>query len=126
MALTFKVSSQQMAPDFSLHREGVSVIDTLPVSKKEYGVNTGHYRHAIIDVVPTGDADPTVEVLWWSEAKQEFVSEHTPIAKAGTGANTPYQFAVECLGRIMLVAVTAIVAGTVDISVAGYDLNHTL
>jgi hypothetical protein len=74
-----------------------------------------------VQVVPSGGANPSVAVFWWSEEAEKFVQEHVALAKAGVGVNAPYEFTVESRGRIMFVAVTAIAAGTVDVYVSGFD-----
>jgi hypothetical protein len=109
----------QIAPIYSLYRDGISVTDTLPETERAHGINISDRRWAHIQVIPAGGADPTVAALWWSEEAQKFVQEHTPISKVGVGADTPFEFTVEPLGRIMFVAVTTLAAGTVKILIAG-------
>jgi hypothetical protein len=64
-----------------------------------------------------------VAVYWWSEEAGLFIQEHTPITRSGVGADTSYEFTVDCRGRVMLVAITAIAAGECDVYVAGFELN---
>ncbi|MDX1390317.1 MAG: hypothetical protein R3344_14095 [Acidobacteriota bacterium] len=110
--------SPREAPFYSAHRLGVDAVDSLPESAEARGINMADNRYANIQVVPTGGANPTVAVLWWSEAAGVFVQEHTPITRAGVGADTPFEFTVEAHGRTMFVAVTALAAGAVDILVS--------
>lgn len=114
----------KLAPDYALHRSEVAAADTLPEAIRAHGINMASYSHAHIQVVPSGGANPSVGVQWWSEAAGEFVQEQAPIAKAGVGVDTPYEFTVECRGRIMLVPITAIAAGAVDVHVAGYNVER--
>jgi len=120
--------SPEVAPDMKLYRVVTETTDSLPETNQAHGMNMGHYERAIISVFPAGGANPTVQVLWWDSEANAFVQEHTPIQRAGVGVNVPYQFDVLSLGRIMFVAVTAGNAGghTTKISVAGYNLDHTL
>lgn len=117
-----------VAPDFVKYRTVADAVDSLPETEKKHGINMGHYRRAIIDVKAEAGANPSVSVLWWSEETQAFVQEHTPLDRAGVGNDVGYQFVVEANGRIMFVAVTAGVGASniATISVAGYDLDHTL
>lgn len=107
---------------WSLHREGVTAVDTLPltgVAAKKRGMNMQGYDTALIEVMPSGTANPTVTVLYWSQRLERFVREHTNLVFTGVGADTPFQFSVECRGRVMFVAVTTLAAGSVNIGVAG-------
>jgi len=124
---TFK-RSPAIAPDYVLYREVTAAPDSLPETTKGHGMNMGHHRFAHIQVVASGGANPNVAVLWWSEHAGKFVQEHTAIAKAGVGVNTPYEFTVEAAGRILFVAVTGgLSAGghKAKILVSGYDMDHT-
>lgn len=120
------VYSPQRAPDYAIHREGVTTVDTIADYKRGDGINMANYQFAHVQVIPkpASGADPTATVYWWSEAAGEFIQEHTPLAKAGVGANVPYEFTVECRGRIMFVAITTMAAGEVNyVLVSGFELN---
>lgn len=121
-------SSPQVAPDYAHYRQIKDAADSLPETNKKHGINMGHYRSAHIQVVPSANCNPSVVVLWWSDGAGKFVVEHTTLAKAGIGDLVPYEFTVEARGRIMFVAVTGGIAATetVDIYVAGYDMDHSL
>jgi hypothetical protein len=112
-----------MAPKYALHRE-VAAVDTLPETVKAHGINMSGYEYAHIQVVPIGGANPNVQVQWWYQNAAgvgKFIQEHTAIAKTGAGANTPFEFSVECRGRIMFVAFTALAAGTAKAFVSGFN-----
>ena len=113
-----------LAPEYALHRSARTAADSLPETLRPHGINMSSYTNAHIQVVPSGGANPDVAVLWWSEAAGEFVQEHTPITRAGVGVDTPYEFDVDARGRIMFVAITAIVAGSVDVHVSGYNVER--
>ena len=121
-------ASPHVAPDYAHYRQIKDAVEANPLTNKRHGINMAHYRCSHIQVVPSGGANPTVVVEWWSEAAGKFVTEHTAISKAGIGINVPYEFTVEPRGRIMSVRVPAGCAAghTVDIYVAGYDMDHSL
>lgn len=79
------------------------------------------YQFANVQVIPSGGANPNLEIMWWSEAANQFIQEHTPLTKAGVGIDTPFEFTVECFGRNMFVAVTTLAAGKAEIYVSGFD-----
>lgn len=112
------------APDYAHHRNGVVAPDVIADVRRTTGINCANYQFAHIQVVPSGGANPDVAVYWWSSSADAFIVEHTSIAKSGIGANTGYEFTVECRGRIMLVAITAIAAGTCDVYVSGFELRN--
>lgn len=121
--------SVTVAPDFTIHKTVDTAVEAAPPTKKEHGVNMGHYEMALIDVGAEGGANPSVAVWWWSEKQGKFVQDHTPISKSGVGVNVGYQFVLPCYGRIMAVTVTGGVASAAQIatiSVAGYNLDHSL
>jgi hypothetical protein len=109
------------APEYVLHREGVVAEDVLADIPKAYGINMAGSAQGHVQVIPANDANPTVEVVWWSEAAEKFVREHTPLEKAGVGQNIPFEFTVDCRGRRMFVLVTTLLTGDVTILVSGFD-----
>lgn len=118
--------STDVAPEAKTYRKGVASVDSLPQTDQRQGVNAGHYRSLHINVLPSGGADPTVAVLYWSPKAGVFIQENPAFTKAGVGADVPYAFTVEARGRILFVAVTVLAAGSVDIETSGYDLDHSL
>lgn len=118
--------SVTVAPGMILYRAGIAAVDTLPEANQKLGVNFGHYETAHVNVIPSGGADPDVEVLYWSDAAGAFIREHVALTKAGVGADTPFSFTFPVGGRIAFIAVTTLAGGAVDIEVAGYNLDHTL
>jgi len=115
-----------VAPQMVLYREAVAAADTLPEIRETAGLNCGHYEFANINVIPSGGANPTVAVLYWSDKAGKFIQENPALTKAGVGADTPFAFTVPTYGRRIFVAVTVLAAGQVDIEASGYSLNHTL
>jgi len=113
-------TSPQRAPLYTWHKS-VAAVETLPITDPLLGMNMTGYTHAHIQILPAGGANPTIQVLWWSEELAAFVREHTAISKTGVGANTAFEFTVECRDRIMLVAVTTLAAGTAKVLVAGHN-----
>jgi len=121
-------SSPHSAPEYALHREGVTAADVMANVIKKHGCNAYMYNYAHIQVAPKSGANPDVAVWWWSEAVNSgngaFIQEHTPIAKAGVGVDTPYEFTIEPRGRIFFVQVAAIAAGNVDVLVSGFERHQ--
>jgi hypothetical protein len=122
-------ASPILAPEYALHRKDVAAVQNpaaLAAVPKTSGMNFRDRDVALVQVVPSGGANPTVQVMYWSEAAGQFVNEHTPIVKTGVGANTPYEFEVAARGRILYVGVTAIAAGVVDVHMAGYNIGPSV
>lgn len=112
------------APDYALHRSGVTAVDGASITDRRRGINMAGNAQAHIQVVPSGTANPSVEVLWWSEAAGKFIPEHTALAKAGPGSNKSYEFTVDAKGRIMFVAMKTLTAGSVEIAVSGFNAER--
>ncbi len=108
------------SPNYTLYRDGLTAVDSV-FNKIDKGIHTSHYQTALIQVVPAGGADPTVEVRWWSEDASLFVKAHTALTRAGIGADIPYEFEISSQGRIMMVAVNVLAAGSVKIYVCGSE-----
>lgn len=117
-------SSPQKSPTYTLYRDAVATNDTLPVTNINLGINMSNYKTANIQVVPSGGANPTIGVLFWSEEAEKFIQETTAISKTGVGANTPHEFSVDANGRILFVAVSSLSAGSVKILVSGFEIHH--
>jgi hypothetical protein len=115
-------SSPNTAPSYALYREGVVAADAdVTVFTKKHGCNASMYKYAHIQIIPSDDANPNVAVWWWSDQADRFIQEQTPIAKTGVGANTPYEFSIEPMGRIFFVQVATLAEGSVDILVSGFE-----
>lgn len=108
------------APRYARHRTGVTAADAAIIEDRKVGINMTEYTHAHIQVIPSGGANPTVEVLWWSEVAERFIEDHTLVSKGAKGVNVPFEFTVESLGRIMFVRFDVIAAGTCEVMVSGF------
>jgi hypothetical protein len=95
------------------------ITPTLP-AEDVYAHNLAGYDLAHVQVIPTGGANPSIEVMFWSEAASMFVSAAPKLTTAGQGVDTPYEVTVPVAGRRMLVSITAIGAGSCDIYVAAF------
>jgi hypothetical protein len=115
--------SPQRVPTYVKYRE-VSAVEAGPFETEKHGINMEGWDYAHVQVVPNNGANPTVEVLWWSVGAGAFVKEHVALEKAGIGADTAFEFTVECRGRVMFVAVTTMASGDADIYVGGYGRRH--
>jgi hypothetical protein len=106
-------------PRYSIHRSGVTVIDPTPSDKETEASNFSGFDIACFQVIPSGGASPTVEVMEWSEIAGSFISANPKFIVTTLGVDTPYAFTVTAAGRKLWVMVTAIVGGSVDIYAAG-------
>jgi hypothetical protein len=123
--MTFKTRAPAMAPDYSLYREAVAAADSGPYSTKEHGINMGDYRFANIQVLPAGTATPTIRVMFWSDKLGQFIRANPDLTVTGA-LGIPFEYTVECRGRIMFVELTGTLTGGVDVLVSGYSIDHTL
>jgi hypothetical protein len=122
--MAYATSSPQLAPKYVLHRQDIGAPDAASITNSKKGMNMSCYEYAHIQVVPKAGVNPDVAVLWWSDAAGKFVREHTAIAKSGVGAGVAYEFTVEPRGRIMFVAITAVITDTVSVYVSGFNVVH--
>jgi hypothetical protein len=117
-------SAPKQAPEFVTHRYLENANDPADVATKGSGIVMQGNRFALIGVHPEGGAAPAISVHFWSEEVDKFVAQHTPLDFAAKAVNAGWQTVVECLGRIMLVKVTAGNTGVgfkTTIRVAGFD-----
>lgn len=121
-------SSPATAPVFTLHREGIAAVDAADASptKASSGMNMAGYEKAIIHVVPkTGSPTANIEVLVWSESAGKFVPFATAKTADMPAADTAYTFECVVEGQIIWVRVTGTISSaTVDVLIAGGDLDH--
>lgn len=102
-------STPGYSPNTNLHRE-VAVNDSAAVTDKALGVNFKGFEKGIIEVVPSGGANPVIDLLFWMEGAGsggEFVEEHTPIQFTAPGADTPYSSTFDAMGRIVFAKVVS-------------------
>lgn len=114
------IATIQEAPSYSLHRRNVAAADSVDITDSSRGLPAHGYQSVHVQVIPDG-GDPSVEVLFWSEAAGKFISEHVPIVKAGKGVDVPYEFTVEARGRRVFVKVSTMAAGTVSVWLAAWN-----
>jgi hypothetical protein len=115
------------APDSTPWRTVTGAVDAV-FDSQGIGVNAGQYRFVNVEVLPSGGANPNLEVLFWSDLAGAFVSENVALTKNGIGVDTPFTFTVEANGRIFLVAVKAGIAAAqlVKFATSAWGMNHTL
>jgi len=119
--------SIQHAPDYSAHREAVAGADGLPatLTNKTVGMNCHGYLSSLVQIVPSGGSNPTVELLTWSDAAGHFIPQVPAAIFAAPGADLPFEITVECRSRIIFVRFTINAAGVADAYIAGHELDHT-
>jgi hypothetical protein len=116
--------SPRHAPDYALHRYVAEANDTLPETVRAHGMNMHGFQNAHVQVVPdTNNPDPSIKILFWSEAAGAFIDDHSALAFAGKGAGVPYEVTVACNGRVMFVAVVGGMSAGMDcrIYVSGFN-----
>lgn len=111
------------SPDFRLHRDAVTAVDSLPITDKNMGVNGSGYDEGLANLLVGVGGGVTFEVLYWSELAGAFISESAPVtftvaASSGMAAQFPIK------GRRFFIAVTANAAGApASAEVAGFWLD---
>ena len=118
-------NSPALSPNYNFHRVAANAADVLPHSTRAHGMNMSSRRYALIQVVPSLGSNPDVKVQWWSDVVGEFIDSNPAETRSGVALSTPYEFVVECHGRVMFVAVTGGVAAGqhVDIYVSSFGIR---
>lgn len=108
--------------EITLHRAAIVAADpVLADIGKRLGMNMAGYEEAIVEIHPSGGADPAFAVFWWSEHSSTWIADQTPLVIAAAGANVRYTLTIACKHRRMFIRTTAVATpGTVDIRVAGH------
>lgn len=107
------------APDFKPFSTGLTAAETLTGKPAKAGLNFSGYDVALFSVVPSGGANPTIEIMVWDPTAEAWVSTNPVSTYAGIGADTPYQISFNAYGRVLYPRVHTIAAGEVSISQAG-------
>lgn len=127
MTSAYQSRSIQRSPDFEQYKVVSEAPDGGgPYTEKKHGVATDNWLSTIIDVAVSASANPSVNVLFWSEAAGQFVADDGVSTVAAKGAGVSWQKIVNSAGRVMFVEVLGTVGAnqTVTISVAGTELEH--
>ena len=100
-----------IAPRWTPHRLDISAADGAVTTKKADGVNAEGFSNVSVDVSKISGTitDLDVEVLFWSEISEKFVSEDAKVTKENH--TDSFQFIFDSMGRIFWVMITAL-AGT--------------
>ncbi len=114
------MKSPARAPTYTLYKT-VTAAESGPYVTKSKGINTGVYKYAHIQVVPSTGDTPTIKVYYWSEGGQKFVRTQPATAPTVGASAEAYEFTVECMGRIMFVAVEGTIALSTKIYVSGFN-----
>lgn len=104
---------------FKKFRENIIAVDVSVPTEKSAGLNFAGYDIAMFQVIPSGGANPNIEVLSWSPTAGTFISANPVAVKAGAGVDVPYEFTVSAYGRTFWVMVTGGAIGSVQIDAAG-------
>lgn len=87
------------------------------------GLNFSGYDVGMFQVIPSGAANVTVEIMEWSEGAGTFISASPISTFAGLGAGIPFAFTIPANGRILYPRVAVMAAGTCDIWAAGHRVG---
>lgn len=107
-------------PKYSPHRIDIAAADGAASSNERDGLNFAGYDTACFQIVPSETADPSVEIMVWSEAAEKFISANPAASHSGLGAGVPFELTEVAAGRKFWVRVTSLAAGTVSIYAAGH------
>ncbi len=114
------------APKYFEHRDPIiSSTDDPATAPQSHGINFQERRYGLIQVVPAGGANPVIDLFFWSEGADRFVSGSPLVTFAALGADVPGEIMFEALGRIVLPVVT-IAGGTVRLYVSSFGLSGSL
>jgi hypothetical protein len=113
--------SLTLAPDYIMYREGVDANDVIANVPKSHGLNAAMYKYAHIQVVPSGGANPTMNLYWWSEHANKWIQDDTPYTVAPKGANIAYEVTINSQGRRFFIGLTTISVGKVDVMASGFE-----
>ena len=113
----------QKAPKAGAHRVGVDADDVGPIINQKLGLNFTGHEFAHFTVIPSGGANPVVEIHAWDPVSGQFHqiigAEYQPAAQ---GANISFQFTVRAAGRILFASIVGGTgAGSTDINASGWD-----
>lgn len=117
------MSSVHIAPKYTILRDAVNAVDISNPTSLTAGLNFAGYDKALFQVIPSGGANPSIEVLSWSEDAGVFISENPLFTASGLGVNIPYGFTMSAYGRVLWVKITTLAAGLVNVLAAGRRLG---
>lgn len=104
---------------FTKVRDAIDAVDASNPTNENVGVNFAGYDIAMFNIIPSGGANPSVEILVWSPTAGKYISASPAITHAGAGADTSYSITEFAYGRNLFVKITALAAGSVHIEAKG-------
>lgn len=114
-------SSPASSPVYTIHRVVHDAADSGDVTKASRGMNFYGFRTGTVRVVPSVSAQPSVEVLFWSEEAGKFISRFPKVESGGFGAGVPFELSFAAFGGVAFLKVTGGVTtgDTVTVLMAG-------
>lgn len=111
------------SPDFRLHRDAVTAVDSLPITDKNQGVNGSGYDEGLANLKVGAGGNAVFEVLYWSDLVGAFISESVPVTfTVVANSGMAVQFPIK--GRRFFIAITSNPAGApASAEVAGFWLD---
>lgn len=118
--------STSVAPGYTSYRAGITTNDDIAALGTEQGLQTEDYEYANFVVVPSGGANPSASIYYWNETEEAWVLDVDFTAVTGAGVNTPYAFSAKVLGRLVLVVLSSLSAGSVDINANSFGFSNRI
>jgi len=118
-------SSPSTSPVFTIHRVVKDSADAGDITNRALGMNMHGYRSGAIRVVPSANANPIVEVLFWSGEAGKFISRVHAVETGAFGAGVAFDLSFRAFGGVVFVRVKSGVGSgdTITILVAGAQIR---
>jgi len=122
--------STNLAPRSVLHRDAIAAADVVANVVFDFGLQTEDNEYVHFVVEPSGDANPSASVYYWESLANDgdgmWVVDADFTTLTGAGANIPYAFSVPARGRVILVALTVIASGAVNVFASGFGFSNRI
>ena len=118
------MASVHTSPKYTKFRV-VTVDDTsasIP-NKANGGLAFAGYDIGNVQVIPTGGANPSIEILSWCPKLETYISVYPKAEFPGQGADTPFEITFSPYNRTVWIFVTGTGTGQVELQVCGDRLG---
>lgn len=118
-------SSPSTSPVFTIHRIVKDSADAGDITNRALGMNMHGYKTGVLRVVPSANANPIIEVLFWSGEAGKFVSRVYPVESGAFGDGAAFDLSFKAFGSVVFVKVRSGVdsGDTVTVTMAGSQLQ---
>lgn len=113
-------------PQFQVHRTVTADDGAAPtITDINLGSRADGYEKCVVNAVPSGTANPVMEVLFWSDAAGRFIPTNPATSLPAAGADVAQSLVFDVIGRIFIViVVSGTGAGSTIIEIAGFGNNR--